>query len=270
MKLTVSEPPFANAPVVVLSAGLGGAGNYWLPQLSALETHYQVVRYDQRGTGNNPGALPGGYAMQDMAAELYHALQAAGIPRFCVIGHALGALIGMQLALDFPQAVSGLVLVNGWLRLHDHTLRCFQVRERLLEAGGAEAWVQAQPLFLYPADWMAANAPRMEAEEALGLAHFQGTHNLLRRLSALKNADFTARAAQIRCPTQIICSRDDLLVPSACSQQLHDAIAGSQLCVMERGAHACNVTESSTFNHLLLDGLSAMQPALTPALKEKV
>jgi aminoacrylate hydrolase len=53
----------------------------------------------------------------------------------------------------------------------------------------------------------------MEAEEALALAHFQGEHNLLRRLNALKRADFSATAAQIRCPVLIICSRDDLLVP---------------------------------------------------------
>ncbi|UDJ80671.1 pyrimidine utilization protein D [Kosakonia oryzae] len=270
MKLTLSDAPYAGAPVVVLSAGLGGAGSYWLAQLATLEAHYQVVRYDQRGTGNNPATLPDGYSMQAMAAELYQALQAEGINRFCLIGHALGALIGLQLALDYPQAVSGLVLVNGWLRLNDHTLRCFRVRERLLAAGGAEAWVQAQPLFLYPADWMAAHAPRMEAEEALALAHFQGTENLLRRLAALKNADFSRRAQEIRCPTNIICARDDLLVPWTCSADLQAAIPGSRLQVMERGAHACNVTESEDFNTLLLDGLHSMLPVLTLAQKENL
>ena len=37
MKLSVSPPPFDGAPVVVLIAGLGGGGSYWLPQLAALE-----------------------------------------------------------------------------------------------------------------------------------------------------------------------------------------------------------------------------------------
>jgi aminoacrylate hydrolase len=36
------------------------------------------------------------------------------------------------------------------LPLSPHTRRCFLVRERLLHAGGAQAWVEAQPLFLYP------------------------------------------------------------------------------------------------------------------------
>ena len=37
MKLSLSPPPYADAPVVVLISGLGGSGSYWLPQLAVLE-----------------------------------------------------------------------------------------------------------------------------------------------------------------------------------------------------------------------------------------
>lgn len=47
MKLSLSPPPYADAPVVVLISGLGGSGSYWLPQLAVLEQEYQVVCYDQ-------------------------------------------------------------------------------------------------------------------------------------------------------------------------------------------------------------------------------
>lgn len=57
MKLSLSPPPYADAPVVVLISGLGGSGSYWLPQLVVLVQEYQVVCYDQRGTGNNPDTL---------------------------------------------------------------------------------------------------------------------------------------------------------------------------------------------------------------------
>ncbi len=57
MKLSLSPPPYADAPVVVLISGLGGSGSYWLPQLAVLVQEYQVVCYDQRGTGNNPDTL---------------------------------------------------------------------------------------------------------------------------------------------------------------------------------------------------------------------
>lgn len=232
MKLSVSPPPYEGAPTVVLIAGLGGSGSYWLPQLAVLEQEYQVVCYDQRGTGNNPDTLPEGYSLAQMADELARALAEAGIARYSVVGHALGALVGLQLALDHPDALTALVCVNGWLTLNAHTRRCFQIRERLLHSGGPQAWVEAQPLFLYPADWMAARAPRLEAEEALALAHFQGKTNLLHRLSALKKADFSRHAARIRCPVHLICSSDDMLVPSVCSAELQSAIPGSRKVVM--------------------------------------
>ena len=117
-----------------------------------------------------------------MAGELFSALQAAGIARFALVGHA-GALIGLQLALDRPEAVSAgagqrlAVAVAAYPPL-------LPVRERLLHAGGAQAWVEAQPLFLYPAEWMAARLPRLEAEDALAISHFQGKENLLKRLQA--------------------------------------------------------------------------------------
>ncbi len=46
MKLSLSPPPYADAPVVVLISGLGGSGSYWLPQLAVLEQEYQVVGND--------------------------------------------------------------------------------------------------------------------------------------------------------------------------------------------------------------------------------
>lgn len=183
MRLNIAPAPWPGAPVVVLSAGLGGGGGYWLAQRAALEEQYQLVSYDHNGTGENAGPLPADYSLATMAGELFSALQAAGIARFALVGHATGALIGLQLALDRPEAVS------AW-RWSTAGCRCRRipaaasVRERLLHAGGAQAWVEAQPLFLYPAEWMAARLPRLEAEDALAISHFQGKENLLKRLQA--------------------------------------------------------------------------------------
>ncbi|MDQ6190902.1 pyrimidine utilization protein D [Klebsiella pneumoniae] len=237
----------------------GRGGGYWLAQRAALEEQYQLVSYDHNGTGENAGPLPADYSLATMAGELFSALQAAGIARFALVGHARGADWPAAGARS-PRGGERLALVNGWLSLSPHTRRCFQVRERLLHAGGAQAWVEAQPLFLYPAEWMAARLPRLEAEDALAISHFQGKENLLKRLQALKQADFSRRASAIACPTLIISAADDLLVPASCSRVLQTAIPGSQLVEMPWGGHACNVTDADTFNTILRDGLSAMLP----------
>ena len=43
IKLNISPAPYPGAPVVVLSAGLGGAGGYWLAQRAVL-TRVSCVR----------------------------------------------------------------------------------------------------------------------------------------------------------------------------------------------------------------------------------
>lgn len=96
MKLRVSEAPFPGAPVMVMIAGLGGLGGYWLAQQNALSRDYQVVVYDQRGTGDNADTLPEGYTLADMAQELHRALLIHGVRRYTVVGHALGGLVALN------------------------------------------------------------------------------------------------------------------------------------------------------------------------------
>lgn len=124
------------AKTVVLSAGLGGSGSFWQPQLSALGQHFRVITYDQYGTGRSSGVIPSGYTLADMADELAGLLASQHIERYHFVGHALGGMIGLQLALSHPQCVERLVAINSWPVLDSQTRRCFHVRQDLLLNSG--------------------------------------------------------------------------------------------------------------------------------------
>ncbi len=269
MQLDIQGLTARDAPTLVLSSGLGGVAGFWQPQLTALSKRYRLVTYDQRGTGRSATALPEGYSMAAMAAELAEALAEQQIRRYSIIGHALGGLIGLQMALDYPAQVERVAVINGWLTLNPHTARCFKVRQDLLLNVGVEAFVRAQPLFLYPAEWMAQHQQRLEAEDNHQQQHFQGMENLLRRLNALTSADFRADAARITQPVLAICSQDDLLVPWSCSAQLAAALPAGQLVTMPWGGHAMSVTDSDNFNTLLLRWL-AESAQTEPAASELI
>jgi len=255
MQLDILGLQNPDAPVLVLASGLGGVAGFWQPQLAALTARYRVVLYDQRGTGRSAESLPEGYSMAMMAAELAAALAQQGIMRFSLVGHALGGLIGLQLALDYPERIERIGVINGWLTLHPHTQRCFQVRQDLLLNVGVDAFVRAQPLFLYPAEWMARHQVRLAQEDQHHVEHFQGMENLMRRLHALMSADFSTRAAAIPHPVLVIASQDDLLVPWSCSTQLAAALPNATERMMPQGGHAMSVTAAEDFNALLLQWL---------------
>lgn len=244
---------------VLLSSGLGGAGAFWQPQLDRLCERYRVVTYDQRGTGQSAGPLADPYSIADMANDVVEILDALDIGRCHFVGHALGGLVGLDLALRSPARIGSLVLVNAWAEGNPHTLRCFDVRKDLLRIG-PEAYVRAQPLFLYPAPWLARNAPRLAREHEHAVAHFQGTETLLKRIAALLAFDVADRLGEVGCPTLVAASRDDMLVPWTASETLAAGIPGARLSVVAEGGHGFTVTEADAFNATLC-GFLAEQDA---------
>lgn len=243
----------AGAPSLLLSSGLGGSATFWKPQIPALvSAGWRVVAYDQRGTGRSPGALEAGYAIADMARDAVEVLDATDTAQCIVIGHALGGLVGLQLALDAPSRVAGLVLVNAWSRPNLHSARCFEARLALLDAVGPRAYVEAQPIFLYPAAWCAAHADAVQAEVDHAFAHFSGEANLRARIGALRAFDVDTRLADVSVPTLVATAMDDVLVPWTMSQRLADALPRAILDRVPHGGHAHNVTEADTFNTTLL------------------
>jgi aminoacrylate hydrolase len=250
-------PP--DAETVFLSAGLGGAAGYWAPQLAALRACYRIITYDQAGTGRDRRRLPPHYSIGAMADDVLDLLEATGTTACHFVGHALGGLVGIDLAAHHPDRLLSLTVVNGWAAAHAHTRRCFEARLMLLAHGGPQAYVRAQPIFLYPADWLAQNMARVEREEEHGLAGFQGSETLRRRIAALLAFDATAKLGSLRAPSLLFAARDDVLVPSAMSVQLARAIAGSTLHVAPWGAHAINVTQPDLFNTVLLDFLDRIR-----------
>ena len=69
MKLSLSPPPYADAPVVVLISGLGGSGSYWLPQLAVLEQEYQAT-FGKKLTIRRLGAIISNPRMPVLGADL--------------------------------------------------------------------------------------------------------------------------------------------------------------------------------------------------------
>ncbi len=257
MKFDVLGRTDDGASTVLLSAGLGGLGHFWRPQIEALAAHHRVIVYDQRGTGANAGALPDPYSIAQMADDVIAVLDDAGVASCHVAGHALGGLVGLELARRNPSRLRSLILVNAWARVDSHTLRCFEARMALLNHVGVEAYVRAQPIFLYPAPWLSAHADIVRKEEAAGIAHFQGKDNLLKRLSALLAFDATADLGAIQTPVFVAAARDDVLVPFTRSQQLADTLPRATLWLTAEGGHAFTVTDPAPFNAALLAFLAA-------------
>lgn len=249
-----------DAPPLILSAGLGGSATYWKPNIPALAEHHRVIAYDHRGTGRSDRALPETVTVEDFACDILALMDALDLPRATIVGHAAGGVAGLALALIAPDRVDKLVVVNGWASPDPHFLRCFAARFALLRDSGAEAYLRAQPLFLYPPNWISANDALLEAELPEQLAHFPGAATMAKRIAALARFDVADRLRDIHRPVLVVVSEDDMLVPSNAGVALANALPIAGFCRAEHGGHAVNVVDPAAFNSFVLAWLAGEVP----------
>lgn len=244
-----------DAPPLILSSGLGGSAGYWKPNIPALAEQYRVIAYDHRGTGRSDRALPDVVTVDDFADDIIALIDALDIGRASVIGHAAGGVAGLALANKADNRLGKLIVVNGWIKADPHFLRCFEVRLNLLRYAGVEAFLRAQPIFLYPAEWISEHSADLDAELIHQLADFPGAATMERRIAALAAFDATQWIGKLTAPTLAIFSGDDMLVPWKCGAALAGANHHIKPSHTSWGGHACNVTDPDTFNRLILEFL---------------
>ena len=243
-----------DAPPLILSAGLGGSGSYWLPNVPALAEHFRVILYDHRGTARSDRALPDVVTVDQMAEDVLMLIDGLGLERPHFMGHAAGGVAGLALSLKAPERLGKLVVVNGWARLDPHFARCFDARLAILRGAGPEAYLRAQPIFLFPAPWISENHERLEAETRHHLENFPGAATMEKRIAALRAFDIDSRVEEIAVPVLALASRDDMLVPYTASAFV-ERVPGGAGALMDWGGHACNLTDPANFESVVLDFL---------------
>jgi aminoacrylate hydrolase len=191
--------------------------------------------------------------VDDFARDILELLDSLNIDRADLIGHAAGGVAGLALASIAPNRLRRLVVVNGWAQPDPHFQRCFAARLALLRHAGVEAYLRAQPLFLYPPDWIRMHDAELEAELPHQIAAFPGPATMSKRISALTSFHLPTEARRLEGRAFVITARDDMLVPPAAGSFLAQQLRARALRMS--GGHACNVVNAEHFNRKVLEFL---------------
>ena len=96
------------APLLLI-AGLASDSQSWLTVLNELSKHYQVIVFDNRGTGRTtPHEIK--TSIELMSADCMDLIGALGIEKVNILGHSMGGFIALDCAIRYPQNISRMIL----------------------------------------------------------------------------------------------------------------------------------------------------------------
>jgi pimeloyl-ACP methyl ester carboxylesterase len=241
-----------SGPPVLLLHGLGSSTRDWEFQVPALARAHRVIAMDVRGHGRSERA-PGPYSVSGFAKDAVELLRALDSAPAHIVGLSMGGMIAFQMAVDAPQAVRSLTIINSGpaMIIRDPRLRTL-IRMRLLLTKlfgmRSVAGMIAGPLFPDPGQEhlrdrfkaaIAANDPRCYRAA-------------LRAIYGWSVAD---RIGGISCPVLIVSSDRDY-TPVEFKREYAKWIPGARVAVIENSRHAAPLDRPEELNRLLVEFLS--------------
>ena len=252
---------------LVLISGFGGGMESWVFQVPLLRTHFQLIRFENRGIGKTDSP-PGPYTMTSLADDVIGLLDHLGIECANILGISMGGMVAQEIAINHPARVLKLVLASTYACQDDHSGLTSEYEAAVLRSGRVTE--KGLYSFAFNNPWLRflirkfASKPT-ERESKVGCEGQESAimkHNTLDRLHV------------IEAPTLVMVGTKDRLIRPSSSDVIASSIPHAKLVRIEGGSHALNVEKRKEFNSAVLSFLSpaaAIEPeaALHPPEAER-
>jgi len=221
-------------PLIFLH-GWVGSWRYWIPAMQALSISYRAYALDFWGFGDTPNR-PEKYSIDQQAKLLSAFLEEMGIGRVVLVGHGLGALVGLNFTRLFPSLVDRLVMTG-----------------LPLEKSMVNPRLQSDPMAALM-DWLlgknpAADAARLEAPKADAEA-------IRISLESMETTSWLSYIMEMRTPCLFVHGLLDPVITLPADELMTRLPEITHTIVFEMSGHFPMLDEAAKYNRLLADFLA--------------
>ncbi|WP_234026981.1 alpha/beta fold hydrolase [Erythrobacter sp. HKB08] len=213
-----------DAPAIILLHGSNADLHTWQAWADGLAEKYRVIRFDQRGHGLTGGTADEDYATAAYVADVDRVADHLGLEKFVLAGNSMGGGIAMQYALDRPERLAGLVLVDAGgapVKREGGGNMAFTLA-RIPGVSSLVSQILPRSLVERSLKQSVSNQD-VVTEEAVDryweLARYPGNRTATRQRFGRSYSTFTPeQIAQAKVPTLVVWGEEDSLIPYSAAQ----------------------------------------------------
>ncbi|MDA0902094.1 MAG: alpha/beta hydrolase [Proteobacteria bacterium] len=237
-----------NGAVMIFIHGLGSSGADWQKQSRFFAKNYRVLTVDLRGHGSSQRG-DDKYSIALFAKDIIDLAKHLEIKSAHIIGISLGGAIALQLAVDAPQLVQSLVVVNAIAEFKLNGIEekwAFFSRVMLVKLCSMKMISRLLSKKLFPK----ANQQQLRQSfiEKFSKNDKQAYYASLKSLFGWSVAQ---HIADIACPTLFICAQNDYS-PTSRKQFYAEQMRDARVVEIKDSHHALPVEKAREFNDTLM------------------
>lgn len=232
-------------PVLFLHGWLG-SWRYWYPTMEAVADHFRTYSFDFWGFGDSRGHS-GKQSIREYSDQVVRFLDTLGIEQVQLVGHSMGGMVAMKMALDHPERVTRVVTVGApfhgqsisWLlKLTDLPF--------LANTFARWSWLR-RSLFSF----FLGQGQDSSVQEIINESVKSNGYTLNATIRSMLGTDLRPELARLCIPALIIHGgRDDIVHPN--QVDLFDPIPMAEILLMPDSRHFPFLDEAELFNDMLI------------------
>ncbi|WP_226006321.1 alpha/beta fold hydrolase [Natrinema salinisoli] len=211
------------------------------PQLEALKDEYRAIAYDLRARTDRYAP---GYDLRDLADDCDALLDGIGEDSAVIAGMSMGGFMGLRFALEYPERVDGLVLIDSMAA--PHTAEEQEVYGELVEPLEGSTDSNPRDLAEGVTGYLFGETTREENPELVeawvdrwatypGAAVYNELHSWLDR------PDVTDRLSEIDVPVLIVHGEEDPSIDPSRAEPMLDELPDAEMELIPEAGHTSNL-----------------------------
>ena len=226
-----------DGPVIALIHGLGlTRGATYREMIPMLSERFRVLSYDLCGHGETaiPNEDP---SLTVLSKQLIALMDELNISQAALVGFSLGGMINRRVAMDHPDRVSALGILNSPHERGVEQQKLVEERARDTSAGGPGATIDATLERWFTPAFCAARPDVLQEVRDVVMANDHDNYAKHRFVLAAGVTELIRPQPPITHPTLVITCENDSGQPPAMSHAIGSEIAGSEVIILPELQH---------------------------------